>query len=320
MTSPPDLPAGAAVDLVRRGRTWVYDTGERPGPAVVLLHGWTSTAAMNWYRCFPALAERWRVVALDHRGHGRGIRSRVPFRLEDCADDTAALIRELGLGPSIIVGYSMGGPIAQLLWRRHRDLVRGLVLCATAARFASRPLWSGRMGTLGLGASMALSLCPSTLRRFGMGVAVRGWAANSTASSWALDEWRRHDPSALIQAGVALSRFDSTGWVSGVDVPTAVVVTTADNLVSPRRQNRLAELIPGAAAVAVAGDHRACVDVPELFVPALVEACGSVAKRRRPRARGPREEERGPRPRCAASAADAPATPASTSSEGRGRA
>ncbi|MBV9661963.1 MAG: alpha/beta fold hydrolase [Acidimicrobiales bacterium] len=277
-TAPPDFPPGRAVSVPPRGRTWVYDSGPASGPALVLLHGWTSTAALNWYRCFPALQGGGRVVALDLRGHGRGIRSRLPFRLEDCADDVAALIQALGLGPSTIVGYSMGGPVAQLLWRRHREVVSGLVLCATAARFASRGQWKGPMGTMGLGASVAISLLPGALRRRGMAAATRNWAEPATAR-WAIEEWCRHDPSALIQAGLALSRFDSTPWVGHIDVPTAVVVTTEDSVVSPRRQLLLAKSVSGAGVIPVAGDHRACVDLPDLFVPALVEACRSVRGR-----------------------------------------
>ncbi len=74
--------------------------------------------------CYGGLAEHFNVVALDHRGHGRGLRSDGPFRLTDCADDVAALVDVLDLGPVIAVGYSMGGPIAQLLWQRHRDVCR----------------------------------------------------------------------------------------------------------------------------------------------------------------------------------------------------
>ena len=59
------------------------------------------------------------------------------MRLADCADDMAALIDELGTGPVIAVGYSMGGPIAQLLWKRHPEKVAGLVLCATGPSSAS---------------------------------------------------------------------------------------------------------------------------------------------------------------------------------------
>lgn len=277
---PSSLPAGRTLKLPGRGQTWIYDTGEpRSGPdapAVLLLHGWTSSGALNWYRCFPALREKYRVVALDHRGHGRGIRSRLPFRLEDCADDAAAVVAALGVGPLTAVGYSMGGPIAQLLWRRHPEAVDGLVLCATAARFATRRQFSGPLGTLGLGASMALSLLPGVARRQGMGMVIRRWNATASAAGWALEEWARHDPSALMQAGLALSRFDSTSWVGSIDVPTAVVVTEADQTVSPRRQRFLADHIPGALAFPVEGDHRACVDVPRRFVPALLAACEAV--------------------------------------------
>ncbi len=103
----------------------------------VLLHGWTATADLNWFTCYTALAEQYRVVALDHRGHGRGIRSRKFFRLDDCADDAVAVCDVLGIERFIPVGYSMGGPIAQLIWQRHRQRMAGLVLCATSAYFAT---------------------------------------------------------------------------------------------------------------------------------------------------------------------------------------
>src|SRR6202022_3419586 len=108
--------------------------------------GFTATAALNGLACFEPLGRWFRVVAVDHRGHGRGIRSRRPFRLEDCADDVAALTEQLGTGPVTAVGYSMGGPVAQLLWQRHPEAVDSLVLCATAARFSSRPELNGPFG------------------------------------------------------------------------------------------------------------------------------------------------------------------------------
>ncbi len=280
MDAPPQLPPGREVRLPTRGRTWVYDSGGTgtSGPALLLLHGWTSTAALNWYRCFPALSASYRVVALDHRGHGRGIRSRMPFRLEDCADDAAALIEVLGLGPTTVVGYSMGGPIAQLLWNRHPEAVGGLVLCATAARFAARRQFSGPFQTIGLGASVALSLLPSGFRQQGMSLVTRRWASGGGVADWALEEWSRHDPSALVQAGLALSRFDSSGWIGRIDVPTAVVVTEEDQTVSPRRQTYLADGIPGAVAFPVKADHRACVEATATFVPTLISACEAVRR------------------------------------------
>jgi 3-oxoadipate enol-lactonase len=260
----------------------VYDSGRgRDGRAtVLLLHGWTSTAALNWFRCFAALAASYRVVALDHRGHGQGIRSRVPFRLEDCADDAAALVSELQVGPVVAVGYSMGGPVAQLMWRRHRQSVAGLVLCATAAHFPGRRDVSGFLSSVGLGASIALSMMPDVVRRQGMEWATRKWSANNSPAAWALEEWGRHDLASLMQAGIALGRFDSTGWIGEIDVPTAVVITTRDSVVPPRRQLRLATGIPHAVGLPVAADHRACVDNHHQFVPALLTGCADVVQRR----------------------------------------
>ncbi len=128
---------GRSVVLPGRGTTFIRET---PGPArastLVLLHGLGATGGLNWRPAFDSLSRSFRVVAIDHRGHGRGISIREPFRLADCADDVAALADTLELERFVPVGYSMGGPIAQLIWHRHPDRVAGLVLCATACSFA----------------------------------------------------------------------------------------------------------------------------------------------------------------------------------------
>lgn len=269
----------------------MFDSGPPPTPAagedtapVLLLHGWTSSAALNWYRCFPALSDRYRAIALDHRGHGRGIRSRRPFRLEDCADDAAALIRQMSVGPCTVVGYSMGGPIAQLLWLRHPEVVRELVLCATAPSFVARQRPKA-VTSLWFWATFALSVTPPLIRKLAMDRAVASWRRNHSASEWAAKEWRRHDPAAMLQAGLALANYDATGWIPRIDVPTAVVLTERDTTVSPARQRSLADLIPDSQIFAVDADHRACVDYSDLFVPALLDALETTRTRSRDRLR-----------------------------------
>src|SRR6478609_307011 len=132
----PAVPFGRRVELAGRGTTFVRDVaGPRDAPTLLLLHGYMASAGLNWFRAFDTLGQDFRVVAPDARGHARGLRSRRHMRLADCADDMAALIDELGTGPVIAVGYSMGGPIAQLLWKRHPEKVDGLVFCATSDRF-----------------------------------------------------------------------------------------------------------------------------------------------------------------------------------------
>jgi 3-oxoadipate enol-lactonase len=140
--TPPALPPGRVVNVAGRGEMFVReaDGPNGGGPTILLMHGWTASADLNWFPLYQPLSRIGRVLAVDHRGHGRGIRTAERFTLEDCADDAAGLVRQLGLGPVIVVGYSMGGPISLLFWKRHPELVSGLVLEATALEWRAS-LW-----------------------------------------------------------------------------------------------------------------------------------------------------------------------------------
>jgi 3-oxoadipate enol-lactonase len=283
----PPLPPGDFVKLPSRGRTFAR-VANGPGPAaptVLLLHGWTATADLNWFRCYEPLSRSFRVVALDHRGHGRGIRSRRPFRLEDCADDAAALIEQLGIHTVIPVGYSMGGPIAQLFWKRHRTKTEGLVLCATSRNFGRSTPERAMFASM-LGLSMGARVAPGNVRRQVADRIFERRLANSPLGPWASRELRNHDTPTILQAGWAIGSFSSASWIGEVNVPTSVVVTMQDSVVHPHRQMRLADSIPHSQTFPVAGDHAVCVTAPHRFVPALVDACRSVVNRSRDRRAG----------------------------------
>jgi 3-oxoadipate enol-lactonase len=245
----------------------------------MLLHGWTATAGLNWFACFEPLGRSFRVVALDQRGHGRGIRSLRPFRLEDCADDVAALAEELNIERLIPVGYSMGGPVAALLWRRHRQLVQGLVLCATARRFSQAGPVERVMAGGMLGLSVAASLSPGAARRFTLDRMINSRVNSTPYGAWAAGELQGNNMAALLQAGAALTTFDGRPWLREIDVPSAVVVTEFDRVVAPISQLALATAIPGADVFRVDGGHTVCATDPECFVPVLSAACSSVARR-----------------------------------------
>jgi pimeloyl-ACP methyl ester carboxylesterase len=273
----PPLPPGRFVDLPGRGTTFVRELAGPPdAPTVVLLHGWTATADLTWYQTYEPVAAHYRVLALDHRGHGRGIRSRRPFRLEDCADDVAALAGVLGIDRLVPVGYSMGGPVAMLLWRRHPAVVDGLVLCATARSFSSSR--QDRAEFLALaGLAMASRLTPEPARAWigGQVITRRG----RRTGEWARAEVMRNDWRHVLEAGAAIGTFSARSWVGEIDVPTAVVVTTDDRVVPLPRQERLVASVPDAVEFRVEGDHDVCVAHPERFLPALVAACDHVSSR-----------------------------------------
>src|SRR5690242_9855627 len=103
-----DLPAGRF-----HYRSWGSEGTDRP--AALLLHGITSTAS-SWVRVGPALADRYRVYALDMRGHGDSIKpGRGAYSLRHAADDVAAFMKALDLESPVLMGHSWGGAIAIVL-------------------------------------------------------------------------------------------------------------------------------------------------------------------------------------------------------------
>lgn len=265
--------------LPGRGTTFVRELpGPSPGaPAIMLLHGWTATADLNFFALYETLGQHFRVVALDHRGHGRGIRSRKPFRLADCADDAACLAAELGIGRFVPVGYSMGGPIALLLWRRHAAAVRGLVLCSTAASFAhSRAERMSFLGLSGLGALARVTPAQARQRlteEFFLRRKAEAW------QPWAVEEASRHDFRMVLEAGHALGTFSARPWLDQIDVPSTVVITTLDQVVPTRRQERLADRVPGATVRRIDAEHDAAVSSAPHYGQLLVAAIHEVTDR-----------------------------------------
>jgi pimeloyl-ACP methyl ester carboxylesterase len=267
------------VALAGRGEVFVREapgSGAPGAPPVLLLHGWTASADLNWWRVFDAVADLGPMAAIDHRGHGRGMRSDEPFTLEAAADDAAAYLEASGLGPAIVCGYSMGGPISMLLWRRHPHLVRGLVLEATALEWRAsrreRLIWK-TMAFL----EFFLRLGPQKrlLQRL-LDEAVETAPDLAPYRAWLKGELRRSDPGDVAEAGRALGEYDARPFAGSVDVPTAVVVTTKDRLVRPRKQRALAAAVPGARVFELAGDHDACLVLAEPFRAVTVAALRSV--------------------------------------------
>ncbi len=268
------------VYLPGRGRISIHEVAGPPGaPTLLLLHGLAATGRLNWFTALAELSQRYRVVVVDHRGHGQGIRTN-HFRLADCADDAIAVADALRIESVIAVGYSMGGPIAKLCWSRHRTRVQGLVLCATANHF----LWLEARGVASAvfpGMIVAARIAPAFFRDR-MVDGMLGDVPTGEGRDFARRELRGNDPATVMQAARAVIRFSSHDWASSIDVPTAVVVMTRDQLVPAPRQYALAASIPQARVFEVEGDHMACVRRPDRFVPTLLAACDDVRARTAP--------------------------------------
>jgi 3-oxoadipate enol-lactonase len=275
---PVELPPGRLVHVRGRGEFFIRDSGGN-GPPLLLLHGWMFQSDLNWFRTYGPLVDAgYRVIAIDHRGHGRGLRTPVRFRLEDCAADAAAVVRELGAGPVTAIGYSMGGPIAELMARDHRDTLRALVLCATAPDWTEkymRRLWKS-MGALRL----VLNTFPTSAWRSALKYA--GFK-DSPTTAWIAAELSRGSSRDIAEAGRELGRFDGRPWLGALDIPAAVIVTARDRSVPPRKQRELAERL-GATRFEDEGDHDSVVVRGREFAAVLVEALAAVSEASRARA------------------------------------
>lgn len=276
----PPLPPARPVAIGDLGAVPVrhVDPGTRPGPTVALLHGWTATADLNFFRCFEPLGRRHPMFAFDHRGHGTGLRVRGSFRLEDCADDVIAVADALGIEKIIPVGYSMGGSIAQLIWQRHPDRVAGMILGATAPIFAERR--DERLSVIGISGLAALArLTPSQARRW---ITEQVYLQRKTGQwePWAIAQAATHDWRMILEAGRALGNFSSLGWLDTIDVPTSIIVTVRDEVVPIRRQIQLVSAVRHAEIHRLDAGHDAAVAAADQFVPALLRSIESILGRR----------------------------------------
>ena len=264
---PPALPPARVVCLPGRGEVFFRHhvaEGAADRPTLVLLHGWTASTDLQWFTAYEELGERYSFVAIDHRGHGRGMRTLERFRLEDAADDVASLIEVLGLTKVVVLGYSMGGPISLHLCHRHPHLVHALVLEATALEWrATRRDRSQWWFLLGFEAVLRWRITFRLQHR-----AIRRMARQNPGLAsvlpWLVAESRRGDPTALTDAGRALRDYDARGFAGEIDVPVGVLRTTKDHVVSPRKQTALAKAMR-AEIVDLPGDHFCTWAQPALF-------------------------------------------------------
>ena len=276
----PHLPPGRIITLPGRGEIFVrhHEHHDPSRPTLLLLHGWTASADTQFFTAYEALASDYSFIAVDHRGHGRGLRPNRPFSLEECADDAAEVARTLGAHSVITVGYSMGGPISTLVCHRHPDLVAGMVFQATAmewnARRSERMRWT--MGRV-LGPVFRGLTTPRTLRIAISRVIPRGHELHRFAP-WIIGEIRRNDRWMVSEAGRALSRYDARAIVPRITVPTSVVLTLRDRLVAPTKQRALAEA-SRAHVVELDGDHFVTLEQPREYADVTRRAVDHVAGR-----------------------------------------
>lgn len=229
----------------------VREMGPPDGVPILLVHGLAGASLTEWYQVAPKLAVDRRVVLVDHRGHGLSARADLRFEVSDDADDLAGVLDALDIGQADVVGYSMGGVIAQALASRHPGRVRKLVLMATFATHSRSYLWARRIGAF-------LTRGWERISGFGTpevrsGYLITRGAVRPEHARWVWRETSRRDIESGAQATFALLRFDSRDWVGRLGLETMVLIPENDFLVPTHWQHELADAIRGARVVTVEG-------------------------------------------------------------------
>jgi pimeloyl-ACP methyl ester carboxylesterase len=124
----PDVPYQSCNIVLRQMRFHFLEWGHADAPAIVLLHG-GHQSAHSWDLVSLNLARRYRVLALDQRGHGDSEWARdVVYSNHEMSLDAEAFIGAMGLRRPVLIGHSMGGRNAMLLTRRNQALLRATVI------------------------------------------------------------------------------------------------------------------------------------------------------------------------------------------------
>lgn len=120
--------------------TTLYYEIHGSGPPLVLISGLGGDATF-WTGSLLALTRHFQVIIFDNRGIGRSAMPDIPYTIEGLADDVAFLLDELGIQAAHVLGFSMGGCIAQSFALRHAHRLEKLIIAASYARIGRQAEW-----------------------------------------------------------------------------------------------------------------------------------------------------------------------------------
>jgi len=244
------------------------------GVPVAFVHGFPHNRTL-WAPQIGALVDRARCIAPDLRGFGESSKHG-PFSIDQFADDVALLLRGLGIERAVVAGLSMGGYVAFALWRRHRALVRGLVLADTRAGADTDEAREKRRALV------------EVARTRGSGAVADGQITGMLGKTTRdkrpalIDELHRMLEAAPVEGIVGaleamMARVDSTDTLATIDVPTLIVVGGEDVLTPPSESEILHEAIRGSRLEVIEhAGHVSNMERPAAFNHVLTEFLASL--------------------------------------------
>lgn len=239
--------------------------GPEGAPPVVFSNS-LGTDFRTWDAVVAPLADRYRILRYDTRGHGLSDAPKGAYAIEQLADDLAGVMDVAGIERAVICGLSVGGVTAQQLHKAHPGKVQALILCDTAAKIGDADMWQQRID-MALGEGGLASMASAVIQR---------WFSYEypTQHPIEVDGWRNmliRTP-AVGYAGVshALRDGDLRDHCASIDVPTLAVCGADDGATTPAMVKALAEAIPTATYLEIPdAGHLPCIEQPAILAEAI---------------------------------------------------
>ena len=269
-----DAGAGGAMKVDANGIATRYDLeGPADAPVVALSHSLAANLHL-WDAQAAALADRYRVLRYDIRGHGGSAVPEGPYTLEQMADDLHGLLGALGIARTHFVGLSMGGLIGMMMALRFPATIQSLVLADTTASYGPerKPMWDDRI-------------------RVAESAGIDG-VLDRTMDAWFTAPFRAQRPDVVARIRAMLAPTSPVGYVAAIQAigygdlrediraircPTLVLVGEEDRGTDITMARAMHERIAGSElAVIPEAAHCSCVENPEAFNRALLDFLGRV--------------------------------------------
>jgi 3-oxoadipate enol-lactonase len=232
--------------------------GPEDGPVLVMLGSLGSTLDM-WEPNVPALAEHFRVVRMDHLGHGSSPVPPGPYTMRTLAEAVLATLDSLGADRVLWCGLSLGGMVGMYLGSEHPDRIARLVLCCTSAAFPDLSVWRQRIEAVEAGGTT--SIAPAVVERW----YTAEWAGQHPDVVKRAVGWVSDSSDAGYKACCeAIEVWDHRDRLGAVTAPTLVIAGDEDlaTPVEPHART-IAAGIPGAHLEVLHGGHLATMQSAE---------------------------------------------------------
>src|SRR5271156_653158 len=239
--------------------------GEPSAPVVVLSNSLGTNLAM-WDAQIPALAQEFRVLRYDSRGHGQSDVTPGPYTIETLGRDVVGLLDALQIPSAHYCGLSIGGLIGQWLGIHAAKRFKSLTLCNTAARIGTIDGWNTRIATIKEGGIAPI--------------------ANGVVSRWFTEDFAKREPTWVEAARQMLLHTSPEGYaatcaalrdedlresIAAICTPTLVISGAQDAAVTAADGRFVSEKIPGAQYLELNAAHLSNIEAAEPFTAALLK-------------------------------------------------